>query len=238
MRLFAVLREQAGTSELLLEDLDDGLDLAELKRELGRRRPELADTLERVAGAIGTDYVDDTRRLTDGDEVSLLPPVSGGSGGAPTDGESDASPDRGVFELSASALDAAAALERVAHPSCGGLTVFVGTTRATNRGQDVVRLEYEAFDAMTGPEMGRIFERCRAELAATPEGERRLRLFVQHRVGTVEIGEPSVVVAAASPHRDLAFRACRYLIDELKQTLPVWKKEIYADGHHWIGDRS
>lgn len=238
MRLFAVLREQAGTSELLLEDLDDGLDLAELKRELGRRRPELADTLERVAGAIGTDYVDDTRRLTDGDEVSLLPPVSGGSGGAPTDGESDASPDRGVFELSASALDAAAALERVAHPSCGGSTVFVGTTRATNRGQDVVRLEYEAFDAMTGPEMGRIFERCRAELAATPEGERRLRLFVQHRVGTVEIGEPSVVVAAASPHRDLAFRACRYLIDELKQTLPVWKKEIYADGHHWIGDRS
>lgn len=238
MRLFAVLRERAGTSELSLDDLDDGLDLGGLKRELARRRPELAATLERVAGAIGTDYVDDAHPLREGDEVCLLPPVSGGS----QDAREDAAADLDVFELCAAPLDPGAAFARVVHPACGGTTLFVGTTRATNRGERVVRLEYEAYDAMTGPEMARIFERCRAELGVAASGvdarEHRLRLFVQHRVGSVEIGEPSVVVAVASPHRDLAFRACRYLIDELKRTLPVWKKELYADGHHWIGDRS
>jgi molybdopterin synthase catalytic subunit len=111
--------------------------------------------------------------------------------------------------------------------------VFTGHTRETNRGLRVVRLEYEAFSAMTGPEMGRIFERARAQ-----RPEHALRMVVAHRVGVVEVGEPSVVVAVASPHRDAAFHICRYLIDELKQTLPIWKKEIYADGHHWIGERS
>ena len=128
------------------------------------------------------------------------------------------------------------ALARIGHPSCGGSAVFVGTTRDTNRGEAVVRLEYEAYDAMTGPEMERIFDRCRAELAPANGGG--LRMLVQHRVGVVEVGEPSVIVAVASPHRDLAFRACRFLIDALKETLPVWKKEVYAGGHHWIGDRS
>ena len=110
---------------------------------------------------------------------------------------------------------------------------FTGSTREENRGKRVVRLEYEAFEKMTGPEMQRIFERCRAEQQGA-----RLRMLVAHRVGVVEVGEPSVVIAVASPHRAQAFAAARFLIDELKRTLPVWKKEIYADGEHWIGDRS
>ena len=90
---------------------------------------------------------------------------------------------------------------------------------------------------MTGPEMARIFERCRSELAAD-DAARALRMLCQHRVGVVEVGEPSVVIAVASPHRDQAFRACRFLIDELKASLPVWKKEFYEGGAHWIGERS
>jgi molybdopterin synthase catalytic subunit len=151
--------------------------------------------------------------------------------------DSDAELARGVFELASAPLDAARCLARVAHPSCGAIATFIGTTRATNREKNVVRLEYEAFEAMTMREMSRILDACRAELAAD-DRERALRMLCLHRVGVVNVGEPSVVIAVASPHRDLAFRACRFLIDALKQTLPIWKKEIYADGHAWIGDRS
>lgn len=141
--------------------------------------------------------------------------------------------ERGVLELSAAPLDAAALERRVQHASCGASVCFTGTTRATNRGKDVLRLEYEAFERMTGPEMARIFERCRAECP-----EPGLRMLVVHRTGVVGVGEPSVVIAVASPHRAGAFAACRFLIDELKRSLPVWKKEFTADGAHWVGDRS
>jgi molybdopterin synthase catalytic subunit len=230
VQLFASLRERAGRAQLELDGLPDDLDVRALKRELASRAPELG-SLDVVRAVIGTRYVGDDTRLTDGSSVALLPPVSGGGH------DSDGDLARGVFELSRDPLDVALAHKRVVHPSCGGVCAFTGSTREHNRGKRVVRLEYEAFDAMTGPEMARIFERCRAELEADA-GPRALRMLVQHRVGVVEVGEPSVVIAVASPHRDLAFRACRFLIDELKASLPVWKKEIYPDGEHWIGERS
>jgi molybdopterin synthase catalytic subunit/molybdopterin converting factor small subunit len=226
VRLFGGLAERAGAREIVLDDLSPGLTLADLKREIERRRPDIG-SLAHVAGVVGTTWVRDDRVIDARDEVSLLPPVSGGS---PANEDFE----RGVFELSADPLDVESLRARVVDPSCGAITVFVGTTRDTNRGQSVVRLEYEAFEAMTGPEMERIFARCRESL---PSGT-HVRMLCAHRVGTVSIGEPSVVIAVASPHRDAAFHACRFLIDELKKTLPVWKKEIYADGHHWIGDRS
>lgn len=154
--------------------------------------------------------------------------------------------EHGVFRLAADEIDVAACLAQVGHDSCGGNALFLGTTRATNRGEDVRSLDYEAFEAMAGPEMERIFGDCRTAFGpgsrdwdeAPPAGERRLRMLVVHRTGTVGVGAVSVLVAAASPHREVAFRACRFLIDELKARLPVWKKEVYGDGHHWIGDRS
>lgn len=230
VQLFASLRERFGASVLELRDLPEPLDVGALKRELARRHPVLGD-LGHVRGVLGTEYVDDAAPLSDGARVALLPPVSGGA----PDRDEDLA--RGVFELSGGPLDSALAQQRVSHPSCGAVCVFVGATREHNRGQRVVRLEYEAFDAMTGPEMARIFERCRSELHAD-DAARALRMLVQHRVGTVEVGEPSVVIAVASPHRDLAFRAARFLIDELKSSLPIWKKELYPDGAHWIGERS
>jgi molybdopterin synthase catalytic subunit len=230
VRLFAVLRERARAGELALRDLPDALDARGLKLAIERRHPELG-SLAHVRVVVGTSYVAETHAIRGGDEVSLLPPVSGG---APT---VDDALLRGVFELSAEALDPDQCSSRVVHASCGAVVTFTGTTRAKNREKDVVELQYEAFEAMTGAEMTRIFERCRRELAAD-EREHALRMLCRHRVGTVRVGEPSVVIAVASPHRDLAFRACRYLIDELKKSLPIWKKEIYADGHAWIGDRS
>ena len=225
VQLFAVLRERAGAAELELEDLPEGVTVAQLKQELARLHPELGD-LSSVAGVVGTEYVPDGRRLEPGDQVALLPPVSGG-GPDPLE--------EGLFELAEEPIDVSALQARVVHPACGAVVLFTGTTRDTNRGQSVVRLDYEAFTAMAGPEMARIFADCRERFAAEAG---LLRMLCVHRTGTVGVGEPSVVIAVSSPHRDAAFAAARFLIDTLKERLPVWKKEVYEDGHHWIGDRS
>jgi len=226
VRLFAALRERAGRDELVLEDLPDELDVAGLKREIERHHPELG-SLGHVAGVVGTEYARDDRRLSAGDEVALLPPVSGGS---PADYR------RGVFELSAEPLDPGALQARVASPSSGATVCFTGTTRDRNRGERVLQLDYEAFEAMAAPEMGRIFAECRERCG--DDEERQLRMLCVHRIGTVQVGESSIVIAVSSPHRDAAFEAARFLIDTLKERLPVWKKEVYEEGHFWIGDRS
>lgn len=238
IRLFAVLRERAGTAELALTDLPDELDVGALKALLSESHPELGD-LAFVRGVIGTTYVSDETRIEPGAELALLPPVSGG---AP---DSDAALEAGIFELVAEPIDQAVCAARVAHSSCGANLIFTGSTRETNRGRDVTKLDYDAFEEMSGPEMARIFLECRARFgsAGTPGDEgydptRRLRMLCQHRVGVVEVGCPSVVIAVASPHRETSFEACRFLIDTLKERLPVWKKEIYTEGEHWIGDRS
>ncbi len=238
MRLYASLRERAGASELALRELPEGLDLAGLKRELARRHPELG-SLEAVRGAIGTSYAPEDRALRAGETVHLLPPVSGGS----AEGE-HAALERGRFELCAAPLELAGAQARVAHPACGALATFTGTARADNRGRRVLRLEYEAFPDMAEQEMARVFADCRAELGlgaepqATPGAAPQLRMLVLHRTGLVEIGAAAVAIAVASPHRAPAFAACRYLIDELKRRVPIWKKEVYENGEKWIGERS
>lgn len=235
IRLFAVLRERAGRELIELDDLADGLDVAGLKRKLEVELPELG-SLDFVRGVVGTQYVDSDHILVDGGELALLPPVSGGSGGSGDDNF-----EVGVFEIAPDPIDAGALSLRVGHDSCGAVVTFCGVTRNRNRGEDVTQLNYEAFEAMAGPEMGRIFQRCLAEFgpaAHDGDAEYNLRMLCVHRTGTVPVGEPSVVIAVASPHRSAAFDAARFLIDELKLSLPVWKKEHYQDGHHWIGDRS
>ncbi len=229
VRLFAVLRERAGVDEITLEGLPDQLDLAGLKLRVAKAYPELGN-LSAVAGVIGDAYATDDTPLSEGDAVALLPPVSGGG------------PDAyevGVFELSTKALDAAACQARVCAPDCGAVLLFTGTTRARNRGQEVKRLDYEAFSEMAGAEMTRIYDACREEFGGTlADKEGPVRMLTVHRVGTVAVGEPSIVIAVASAHRDRAYAVSRFLIDRLKERLPLWKKEVYADGHHWIGDRS
>lgn len=234
VRLFAVLAERAGAATLEVELPGEGaLTMGALKALVAEQFPAVGD-LGFASGVVGTSYVADDVLVEPTAEVALLPPVSGGE------------PDPlelGVFELSAEPLDPGALGARVQDDACGAIVTFCGTTRNKNRGQAVEQLDYEAFEAMAGPEMGRIFERCLAAFgppAAVDEepAERSLRMLCVHRTGVVPVGEPSVVIAVASPHRDAAFDAARFLIDELKKSLPVWKKEHYADGHHWIGDRS
>jgi len=239
VRLFAVLAERAGADRVLLPCATgpDGLctsggeplTVGRLKAELAAQHPDLGD-LGFASGVVGTAYVPDERRLLAEDEVALLPPVSGGEDFT-----------GGVFELSAESLDPGQLGRRVVQDSTGALVTFTGLTRNKNRGQSVVQLDYEAFAEMVGPEMERIFARCRETIgppSADGDPELELHMLCAHRTGVVPVGEPSVVVAVASPHRDAAFRAARFLIDTLKESLPVWKKEHYADGHHWIGDRS
>jgi molybdopterin synthase catalytic subunit len=231
IRLFASLRERAGADEVLESNLPEPLDVAGLKRELSARHPQWGD-LSHVRGVVDAAYVRDDVVLRENQEVALLPPVSGGSGPAPgSPGEEDLR--AGVFELSEQPIDAMRCHARVLHPSCGGVVVFSGVARAESRGRSVQRLRYEAYPEMAGAEMARIFARCRAQI-----GSEHLRMLCVHRTGVVPVGEAAVVVAAACPHREQAFAACRFLIDALKSSLPVWKKELYADGEEWIGQGS
>ena len=217
VRLFASLRERAGRECIVLENVPAGSDVAAAKHLLETRHPELG-SLQAVRGVLGTSYVPDATRLPEGEELALLPPVSGGSGRS--DGGEDAALTRGVFELSGRPLDPGAAQRRVEHPSCGAVVVFIGNARDRNRARDVVRLAYEAFPAMAESEMTHVFEECRARIAGG-DPRHALRMLVQHRTGAVEVGEPAVVVAVASPHRDAAFQAARFLIDELKARVPL-----------------
>lgn len=231
MRLFAGLREKARASEIELE-LPRDCDVAGLKRALAARCPALGP-LDHVRVALDRSYAADDARVGAGSEVALIPPVSGGSG-------EDELLARGVFELSAQPIDPARCQHRVEHAGFGACVLFSGLARDRSRGRDVERLEYEAYAAMLEPEMARLFARCREGFGNDGAGtreDRRLRMLVVHRVGTVEIGQAAVVVAVASPHRDAAFLACRFLIDELKKELPIWKRESYPGGEAWIGDR-
>ncbi len=224
VQLFAVLRERAGAGQIELDGLPAGLTMGQLKKLALERHPELGN-LAQVAGVVGTEYVTDDRVLVASDEVSLLPPVSGGQ--EPADYEA------GVFYMVNGGIQSAGIEDVLVQDACGGLATFRGLTRRTNKGRDdVLHLDYEIFESMAGPEMKRIFEECRQTFSPAARGP--LRMLCVHSQGRVLVGETSVVVAVATPHRDTAFAACRFLIDTLKERLPIWKKEVFADGEAWV----
>jgi MoaE-MoaD fusion protein len=203
VRLFAGLRERAGTARLEIEDVER-VDDVWAKLALG----------EEPAGllyAVNRDFADRDRALEDGDEVALIPPVSGGT-----------------FRLSGDPLDLQAAVAEAASDDAGAVVTFVGTVRRSSRGRDVLYLEYEAFEEMAEPMLAALADELKAKHGLC-------EVAIHHRVGRVEIGEPSVVIAVSAPHRAAALEACREAIDTLKGTIPLWKKEIYAGGEEWIG---
>ncbi len=203
VRLFAGLRERAGKSRLELEDV---ARVADVWPALG-----LDEEPQGLLYAVNREYVERGHELSDGDEVALIPPVSGGS-----------------FTLVEGPLDVAAALHEVEDPEAGALASFVGTVRRRSRGREVVHLEYEAFEEMAEPLLVRLGD----ELT---ERHSLCAIAVHHRLGRVEIGEASVVIAVSAPHRSAALDACREAIETLKTTIPLWKKEVYAGGEEWIG---
>jgi len=205
VRLFAGLRERAGTGTRRLE-LADGATVGDVWRALA-----LGDEPGGLLYAVNREYAARDRALADGDEVALIPPVSGGA-----------------FRLSAEPLSLDAAVDEVRTPAAGAIATFTGTTRARSRGRDVVHLDYEAYEEMAEAEMARI-------AAALKERHELCEVAIHHRVGRVGIGETSVVIAVSAPHRAAALAACREAIDTLKETVPLWKKEVYAGGEEWIG---
>jgi len=203
VRLFAGLRERAGRPSLELEDVARVNDVWPALG-LGAEPPGLLYAVNRT-------YVERDQELADGDEVALIPPVSGGS-----------------FLLVAGPLDVAAVVHEVEDPEAGAVASFVGTVRRRSRGRDVVHLEYEAYEEMAEPMLARLGEELTARHGLCG-------VAIHHRLGRVEIGQASVVIAVSAPHRSAALDACREAIETLKTTIPLWKKEVYAGGEEWIG---
>jgi MoaE-MoaD fusion protein len=203
VRLFAGLREQAGWAKRELEDVDR---VADVWPALG-----LGAEPDGLLYAVNKEYAPPERELTDGDEVAVIPPVSGGS-----------------FRLSEEPLSLDAVVDEVRSDEAGAIATFIGTTRIHSRGRTVERLEYESYPGMAEKVMAEIADELKRRYALD-------QIAIHHRTGIVEIGEASVVIAVSAPHRQDALAACRDAIDTLKQQVPLWKKEIYEGGEEWLG---
>ena len=234
VRLFAIQRELAGAREVPIE-LADGAVVEDAWTAIASRFPVLAPGRSSVRFARNGDYADATTPLADNDEVAFIPPVSGGASDGP----------RRILELHEAPFAATilADLEaRLATAEDGAVVGFVGRTRATpgtpapgqeaeaarHAGRSVEALEYEALESMAVAVFGTIADEIEARFGVD-------RLAIVHRTGDVPLGAASIVVVAVAPHRDAAFRAARYAIDETKARAPIWKAERFADGHVWIG---
>jgi molybdopterin synthase catalytic subunit len=240
VRLFAIQRELAGTREVGL-DLPDGARVADAWDALVALHPALAPGRDFVRFARNGTYADASTTVEDGDEVAMIPPVSGGSGGS----GGDASALVRILELREAPFAPtilAELTDRLATPEDGAAVGFLGRTRATpgtpapgqeaeaarHAGRAVESLEYEAHEPMALGVLGEIADEIAARFGVE-------RLAIVHRTGAVPLGEPSIAVVAVAPHRDAAFDAARYAIDETKARAPIWKAERFTDGHVWIG---
>jgi MoaE-MoaD fusion protein len=205
VRLFAGLRERAGVAERELE-LPDGARVADVWAPL-----DLGEEPEGLLYAVNRQYAPGDRLLADGDEIALIPPVSGGG-----------------FRLTAEPIDVGSVIAEVADERAGAVATFLGTTRVHSRGRTVIRLEYEAYEGMAE----KVMEEIAGGLLARYD---LCRVAITHRVGVVGIGETSVAIAVSAPHREHALAACKDAIDTLKVEVPLWKKEVYEGGEEWIG---
>jgi molybdopterin synthase catalytic subunit len=207
VRLFAILRERAGCDSLVLE-LDDGATVGDALEAL-RQQPGLAEPLQRmrVAMAVNRDYADPATALAADDELALVPPVSGGA--------------RVHVRIADEDLSLEAVTSRVGHPSAGAVVSFQGITR------DVERLDYEAYREMAEERIGAILKDC-------VEAHSLEAAAAEHRVGSVPLGEPSVIVAVSAAHRQQAFAGARAAIDRIKAEAPIWKREVEGAVSRWV----
>lgn len=216
VKLFGSLREEVGAKQLEF-DLDAGTTVQQLRAQLAGRYPTFASLGDRLAASLNLEICDEDAVLSDGDEVAFLPPVSGGTSKLCT--------------ISEHPLDEAEVVARIDGPDAGGVVSFVGNVRNKARGHSIEFLEYEAYPEMAEREMDKIAAEACERWPGT-------RVAIAHRVGHLEIGEAAVVVVAVSPHRAEAFEACRFAIDTLKITVPIWKKEVATDGEYWVDDHA
>jgi MoaE-MoaD fusion protein len=208
MVYFAAARELASCSDEVLEHPADSLPLDRFVSWLGDHKPRLAPYLARMRFAHNEEFASADTVVRDGDEVSVLPPVAGGSV---------------LAEVRDVALSVDEVIAAVRDPSAGAIALFLGVVRDHHQGQPVARLDYEAHRSLAQREMARVL----GDQSALYPGA---RLAALHRVGELAIGDIAVIVAASSPHREQAFAACRAAIDGIKASAPIWKKEWSPDG--------
>lgn len=222
VRLFARLADLAGARETEVE-LGEGLSVAEAFAVLCRDHPELADLSGSLMYAVNAEYVTPDHPLRPGDELALIPPVSGGTDTPARPGPVEVGP----FEVTSEPLDPRPLAEAVRRDDSGAVAVFLGVVRDNSMGRRVLYLEYDAYPEMATRVMRRIAEEAAARWPLTG-------VAMAHRTGRLEIGDTSLVIAVSSPHRAEAFAACHHLVDRFKEVVPVWKKEVWEGGEVWI----
>jgi MoaE-MoaD fusion protein len=216
--LFGQLKDILGRREDWL-DLEPGSKLSAVTSYYSRQFPQFQTMAGSLACSVNQEYADGSAELREGDEVGLLPPVSGGKTGTQE-------LKREHCALVRTPIATAAVAESIKAAEDGAVVVFEGIVRNHSRGRRTLFLDYEAYESMAINEMQRLSNAALEQFKI-----RDLRLV--HRLGRLEIGETSVLIVVASAHRPAAFEACRWLIDTLKKTVPIWKKEYFEDGAVW-----
>ncbi len=218
VKLFAILKDRAGRDELRIP-FSSGT-AADLLQQVAREYPALSELLSpgRIMISVNHEFVKQDAAVKDGDEVALMPPFSGGSGTT-----------AGHVRIQQEPFSVEEEVERLkqASSAIGGIVSFLGTTRDFSRGKDVSKLEFEHYPGMAEKKLAEIRERAIREYGV-------IDVTIVHRVGTLPVGENIVLIVVASGHRDEAFKACRFCIDELKRITPIWKKETTPDGEVWV----
>jgi molybdopterin synthase catalytic subunit len=219
LRYFAIYREALGRREER-RTVPEGATVAALHDEIAADTPRLAPLRAITRFIVNEEYVGAETVLTEGDEVVFIPPVSGGADDATR-----------RFRIVEEPLAVEPLATLVADPRAGAIITFAGVVRDNARGRDVQALEYEAY----APAAERMLAQIGEELCARWPV---LAVAIWHRVGRLAVGETSVVIALSTPHRQEGFAACAYAIERLKEIVPIWKKELYADGATWIGSEA
>jgi molybdopterin synthase catalytic subunit len=207
---FGILKDLTGCVAETLP-VHEGAVLGDVLAHYEGRVPKLKKLMPSIAMSVNREYAGPEARLHAGDEIALLPPVSGGAGKA---------------FIVRQKIDAEGVIQSLKHPDDGAVAVFDGIVRNNTRGRPTVYLDYEAYEEMALHQMDRLVEQAIADFDIRDA-------VIVHRLGRLEIGETSVLIAVASAHRAAAFEACRWIIDTLKRTVPIWKKEYFEDGAVW-----
>lgn len=214
VRYFAIMREHLGTGVETLE-VPDGTTAGEIFGIATKDAPRLAGLQRSVMVMVNEDYAEPDRALQDGDDVALIPPVSGGDDGK-------------RYWVTEDVLDPRSVEALVAGPDAGAIVTFAGTVRNNARGLEVTALDYEAYPSAAEKMLARVGDEALAQWPG-------IRIAIAHRYGYLVPGETSVVIATASAHREDAYHASMFAISRIKEIVPIWKKEHYADGSTWIG---
>jgi molybdopterin synthase catalytic subunit len=210
---FGVLKDLAGRGSDSLT-LPETAILSDVLKHYEQQIPQLKDFTSSIAMSVNQHYASSHTKLSPGDEIALLPPVSGGMGNSSR------------CELVRKPIGTPGIVAAVKHPEDGATVIFDGVVRNNTRGRRTLYLDYEAYEEMAEKQM--------EELAARAITQFQVRdVAIVHRLGRLGIGETSVLIVVASAHRAAAFDACRWLIDTLKRTVPIWKKEHFEDGAVW-----